>query len=158
MGVPMMPELCDGEDPSVIRPSSLVQLKSEIEAHSETSARRSNAVAAVMHMQRATKRTVTALSDHSKLGELEASFFTHTWKKTCEMIGCNVESFADIMDASVGHTAELVEVEASFHAVKTQHQSFRQFKTSVFSALNGSSTFHQNLRLRNSIQLFVVGS
>ena len=60
------------------------------------------------------------------------------------MIGCNVESFTDILDASIGHTAELVDVEASWHAVKTHHRSFVQLKTSVFGALNGSSAFHEN--------------
>ena len=48
------------------------------------------------------------------------------------------------MDASAGHTAELIDVSASWHAVKTHHVAFMQFRTSVWSAMNASSAFHEN--------------
>ncbi|CAE7363065.1 hypothetical protein AK812_SmicGene38208 [Symbiodinium microadriaticum] len=148
LGLPHMPPLCSGEQ-EVARegaptPGALLQLKAEVEETSGTSARRSEAVAAVVQLHRAAQRTELALKNHANLADLELSFFTHTWKKTCEMIGCNVESFTDILDASIGHTAELVDVQASWHAVKTHHRSFVQLKTSVFGAMNGSTAFHEN--------------
>ena len=50
------------------------------------------------------------------------------------------------MDASAGHIAELVDVNASWHAVKTHHVGFMQFRTSVWQAMNASSDFHTNFR------------
>ena len=64
--------------------------------------------------------------------------------QACELIGCRTNSFVDIMDASAGHTAELVEVNASWHAVKTHHVAFMQFRTAVWSAMNASAAFHEN--------------
>lgn len=153
MGLPYMPDLCDGEEsslefpgalPALAGPTALLQLKAESEATDEQGERYGRAVSAVLHTQRASARTVQALKDHSRLHLLEASFFTHTWKKACELIGCKTNSFVDIMDASAGHTAELVEVKASWHAVKTHHVAFMQFRTAVWSAMNASSAFHEN--------------
>ena len=50
------------------------------------------------------------------------------------------------MDASAGHIAELVDVNASWHDVKTHHVGFMQFRTSVWQAMNASSDFHTNFR------------
>lgn len=143
LGLPHIPELCAEEEASLEFPgNALLQLKSESQAASDE--RLSRAVAVVTHTHRASMRTVQALSDHSKLHLLEASFFTRTWKKACELIGCRTTSFVDIMDASAGHTAELVEVKASWHAVRTHHLAFMQWRTAVWGAMNASSAFHEN--------------
>ncbi|CAJ1353141.1 unnamed protein product [Effrenium voratum] len=114
------------------------------QAESGAGQRLGRAVGAVVHTLRASQRTAQALEDHSRLHLLELSFFTHTWKKACELIGCKTSSFVDIMDASAGHTAELVDVNASWHAVKTHHVAFMQFRTSVWKAMNASNAFHEN--------------
>ena len=80
LGLPHIPELCAEEEASLEFPgNALLQLKSESQAASDE--RLSRAVAVVTHTHRASMRTVQALSDHSKLHLLEASFFTRTWKK-----------------------------------------------------------------------------
>ena len=140
LGMPHVYALCEGEEDS-LSPAALVQLKSQLGAGSS---QRSQALEAVVHMQKAATRTVRALSNRSNLDQLEVSFFSHTWKKACELIGCKTTSFVDIMDASVGHTAELVDVQASWHAVRTHHKSFMQFRTSVASAIHASDAFHGN--------------
>ncbi|CAJ1401024.1 unnamed protein product [Effrenium voratum] len=140
MGLPHMPDLCEGEEQSTEMPAVLMQLKAE----SGAGQRLGRAVGAVVHTLRASQRTAQALEDHSRLHLLESSFFTHTWKKACELIGCKTSSFVDIMDASAGHTAELVDVNASWHAVKTHHVAFMQFRTSVWKAMNASNAFHEN--------------
>ncbi|CAE7202631.1 ENO2 [Symbiodinium microadriaticum] len=148
IGLPHMPGLCEQETASIAsipNTGSLLQSESTA-AKVANSERQSRAVAAVFHTQRAAARTVRALADHSKLHLLEESFFTHTWKKACELIGCWTTSFVDIMDASAGHIAELVDVNASWHAVKTHHVGFMQFRTSVWQAMNASSDFHTNFR------------
>ncbi|CAE7229848.1 enol-1, partial [Symbiodinium necroappetens] len=148
IGLPHMPGLCEQETASIAsipNTGSLLQSESTA-AKVANSERQSRAVAAVFHTQRAAARTVRALADHSKLYLLEESFFAHTWKKACELIGCWTTSFVDIMDASAGHIAELVDVNASWHAVKTHHVGFMQFRTSVWQAMNASSDFHTNFR------------
>lgn len=148
IGLPHMPGLCEQETASIAsipNTGSLLQSESTA-AKVANSERQSRAVAAVFHTQRAAARTVRALADHSKLHLLEESFFAHTWKKACELIGCWTTSFVDIMDASAGHIAELVDVNASWHAVKTHHVGFMQFRTSVWQAMNASSDFHTNFR------------
>jgi len=147
IGLPHMPGLCEQETASIaVVPDTGSLLQSESTAAAASSERQSRAVAAVFHTHRAAARTVRALSEHSKLHLLEESFFTHTWKKACELIGCWTTSFVDIMDASAGHIAELVDVNASWHAVKTHHVGFMQFRTSVWQAMNASSDFHTNFR------------
>ena len=82
LDMPHMPGLCEQEEDSMVIPTASL-LQSESVAAAANSERHSRAVAAVLHTQRAAARTARALSDHTRLHLLEASFFTHTWKKAC---------------------------------------------------------------------------
>ena len=81
LGLPHQPELCSGEEESTEMPQSLHLTQLKQESKGATSERHFRAVEAVVHTHRASARTAQALSDHSKLHLLEASFFEHTWKK-----------------------------------------------------------------------------
>jgi len=145
LGPPNVVELCP-QELSALEPDAgflLTQLKAETKG--ATSERQRKALSAVAHLQRAANRTAKALAEEG-IEQLAESFFTHTWKKTCEVLGCRESSFVDIMDSAAGHGAELIEVEASWHALKTHQLAFRQLRTAVKKALMKSEAFHRRFR------------